>query len=76
MKKSFEVDYNDVSYPQKDIARNAIACHCAKRGWNYEWRGETDQGELLVEIEGVTYEVVRSQTSYSRGSYLIRCKEV
>ncbi len=71
LKKSFYIDYDDGAvYPTWACAMEAIAKHCAARGWDYAF-GQEDE----VRIEGVLYDVFRGIEPGSRGNYAIKCRE-
>lgn len=75
LKKSMEIPYEDISnYPTVKIAMDAIAKYCGKEGLDYEFLSPKEDENLLVKIDGISYEVIRGLAG--RGSYGIRCREL
>lgn len=70
-----EIPYEDVTkYPTVNVTMDAIANYCGKEGLDYEFLSSKEEENLLVKIDGVSYEVIRGLAG--RGSYGIRCREL
>ncbi|MFS0783167.1 DUF4318 domain-containing protein [Bacillus sp. 1P06AnD] len=75
VKKSMRIPYDDISvYPTVAIAKEAIADYCSKQGLEYEFIEAKEENNILVHIDGMTYEVIRGLAE--RGCYGIRCREL
>ena len=75
LKKGFNLD-DDVylTYPSASARRDALAKHCAARGWSYEFTGEDADGNPLATVEGVpSVLVVKGPFRYG---YQLFCREV
>lgn len=79
MRKTIIVPYEDnLTYPSRDTAKQAVAALCAAHGWPYEFQGENEDGEHFVCIEGLRY-VIRRGTHIGQsgpGGYGIKCVEL
>lgn len=74
LKKSMEIPYDEISkYPTVSITMNAIANYCGKQGLDYEFISVNEEN-MIVKIDGVTYEVIRGFVG--RGYYAIKCREL
>lgn len=72
LKKSMEIPYDDISvFPTVNIAKNAIAQYCGEQGLDYTFLESKEEGNMIVQIDGTTYEVYRGVVG--RGFYGIRC---
>lgn len=77
-RKSFAIPYEDtLTPPSEKTAKKQIALYCAQENLSYEFTGKSEDDNLLVTIDGKTWEVLRGigrgQCGY--GGYGISCRE-
>lgn len=70
-KKTIWIDYADSTvYPSIPTTHEAIAKYCEGNGYSCVFTGDEE-----VLIEGVAHEIYRGQSIFSRGNYIIKCRE-
>ena len=70
-KKSISIDFEDsVVYPSIPKTHEAIGKYCESNGYSYSFPADEE-----VVINGIAHEIIRVQSVFSRGNYLIKCRE-
>ena len=70
-KKAYLIPYEDSAVcPSVEKARLAIAKFCGENGFSYEFLDDN-----AVVINGKEHEIRRGLTFWSRGNYVIKCRE-
>ena len=70
-KKTYLIPYEDSAvYPTVETAHHTIAKFCGENGFSYEFLDDN-----TVVINGKEHEIRRGLTFWSRGNYVIKCRE-
>ena len=70
-KKTFWIDPSDSSvYPNLQQTRSEIVKYCEKNGYSYVFTNDDE-----VVIDGIPHEIWRGLSFFSRGNYVIKCRE-
>ena len=71
LKKSFWiVCENIISCPSAPEIQDAVARHCVSNSWSCDFRGDSE-----AVIDGIAHEISCVRSAFSRGRYVIKCRE-